>query len=104
MNPAEPQDCFICLQEVNPKGVIQGAPECLTCENGHYVHRECLMENVRINGSNKCWCGSDINKNCYSNMFGYAIKPKEAGGKKLRKSRKIRKIRKLRKTKRRYKK
>jgi len=53
------------------------------------------MENVRINGSNKCWCGSDINKNCYSNMFGYAIKPK-SGGKKLRKSRK------LRKTKRRY--
>ena len=61
-NKPSPQECSICFENVDPDdNTINGIPNCVTCENSHYIHRECYdkMKN------NKCpQCREPVLYNC----------------------------------------
>jgi hypothetical protein len=70
------QECSICFENVDPDDTINGVPNCVTCENSHFIHRECYdkMKN------NKCpQCREPVLYNC-SGYYGY-IKNNRKGGK-----------------------
>ena len=38
-----PQECPICMEDVHADDITTyGVPNCVTCENNHFLHRECF--------------------------------------------------------------
>jgi hypothetical protein len=90
-------ECPICYENINLDEVRQGVPNCLICENGHRIHRDCPSNpSSGFNHINECpVCRNKNMKNCKSrNGYSYV---ERKGGKK-RKTRKSK--RKTRKNKR----
>ena len=82
------QTCSICLEDVDADDKMNnGVPNCVTCKNGHYLHRECFDKM----SNNKCpQCREDVVYNCHGYHHGY-IQPIRKGGrikKKVTKKRK----------------
>lgn len=77
------QECPICLDEVHADDkTSNGIPNCVTCKNAHYLHRECYDKMT----NNKCpICREDVKYNCLG-YRGY-IKPNRKGGKRSAKKR-----------------
>ena len=36
-------ECSVCLEDVDADDVFDGMADCVTCSNGHYIHRRCYM-------------------------------------------------------------
>jgi len=69
------QECPICLEEVSPDDIQNGIPNCVTCKNSHYLHRECYNKM----SNHKCpICREDVKYNCRG-YHGY-IKSNRKGG------------------------
>jgi len=87
----ESQTCSICRDPVDADDKTkQGVPNCVSCKNGHFIHRECYdgMD------TNHCpQCREPVKFNCM-NAHGY-LKFTRKGGKKQRKTMKKRKSRKV---------
>ena len=97
----EPQTCVICLEEVDADDKINGIPNCVTCDNGHFIHRECFDKmTTRLCPS----CREPIERNC-SGYHGY-FKPNRKGGikkkKTIKKRKNVKKTIKERKSNKRY--
>lgn len=86
----ESQTCVICLEEVDADDEINGVPNCVTCDNGHFIHRECFDKMTNRTCPS---CREPIQKNC-SGYHGY-FKPNRKGGIKKKKTTKNKKLGKL---------
>lgn len=96
-NPSLPQTCYVCLEEVSPKGTdSRGMFNCATCENGHYLHSNCWL---KLKNDICGICREPITRQCFNNYTNeYTVKPKIGGKKSKRRNKRHRKSRKLRKT------
>ena len=73
----QPQMCSICHNDVYPDGIIGGVPDCVTCANGHFLHRQCYNDlSTRICPT----CRSPTLKYNCRGAYGY-IQLKRKGGK-----------------------
>lgn len=78
----EPQECSVCFEEVYPDAVVKegrdkGAADCITCKNGHFLHRKCYQDMP----NNLCpKCRQPMRYNC-KGALGY-IQLKRKGGRK----------------------
>ena len=88
------QTCSICLEDVDADDEIDGGiPNCVTCKNGHFIHRECFN---KMNNRDCPQCREPIVYHCVG-YHGYII-PHRKGGKNKKKTIKRRKILRKRKT------
>jgi hypothetical protein len=93
--------CVICLDNVKPRGSLtsDGVPNCVMCENGHRMHRECSDRWLKSLGKRECpTCKSTNITNCWSFVTGYAYSQR-TGGRRKNKTHKKRKTHKRKKTK-----
>jgi len=79
-----PQICSICLEDVDADDVINGGiPNCVTCKNGHFIHRTCFDKMFDKTTNRNCpQCRELILYNC-SAYQGY-VKPSRKGGKRTK--------------------
>ena len=93
------QDCSICLDEVDADDITpNGVPNCVTCINGHHLHRECFD---KMNNRICPQCREPVLYNCRGYQ-GYLVALRKGGKnkKKITKRRKtLRKRKNLRKRK-----
>ena len=88
------QICSICLEDVDVDEIKNGMPNCVTCKNGHFIHRECYD---KMNNRKCPQCREDVQFNCRGTQ-GYLI-PNRKGGKRksLKKRRNTRKRKSMKK-------
>lgn len=92
----EVQVCSICLEDVDADDVTaNGVPNCVTCKNGHFLHRECYEKmNNRLCPS----CREPLEFNCRGAFNRYFQVQRRGGYKKMKKSMKKRRSMKKRKS------
>jgi|LauGreDrversion4_1035100.scaffolds.fasta_scaffold64474_2 endogenous inhibitor of DNA gyrase (YacG/DUF329 family) len=87
----EAQNCSICRKEVDADDEINGVPNCVTCVNGHFIHRQCYNSMLNIMEIRSCpLCKKPVEENC-SGYHGY-FKPNRKGGIKKKKNTKNKKL------------
>jgi hypothetical protein len=66
------QECPICMENVDPDDITtNGIPNCVTCENLHFLHRQCFDKMTK----RECpLCRKPVIYNC-SSYHGYRIRP-----------------------------
>jgi hypothetical protein len=67
-----PQECPICLEHVDADDITtNGVPNCVTCENLHFIHRECFDKMT----TKICpLCRKPVMYNCRGYQ-GYRVRP-----------------------------
>jgi hypothetical protein len=81
------QTCSICLDDVDADDEINGGiPNCVTCKNGHYLHRQCFD---KMQNRTCPQCREPVVYNCLGYQ-GYLV-PLRKGGKNKKNTTKIRK-------------
>jgi hypothetical protein len=116
--------CSLCQEDIDIDEITEGQPNCVICENGHRLHRECynkilpfkLKQLEELNSPEKkekfisegglnvicplCKSEMSLPKFCKSILKGYSYRPSKGGkGSKKKKTYKKRKMCKKRKTK-----
>jgi hypothetical protein len=94
--PGQIQECWVCLENVEPSFVENSIPQCMQCVNGHHIHVRCYNGLYR----KKCGiCSSTNFINCYSKAYGYRIRQEPAAaiakGTKIKSYRKLKSFRKI---------
>jgi hypothetical protein len=94
--PGQIQECWVCLENVDPSSVENYSPQCMQCDNGHHIHVRCYNGLYR----KKCGiCSSTNFINCYSKAYGYRIRQEPAAaiakGTKIKSYRKLKSFRKI---------
>ena len=81
----EPQTCSICHEMVDADDTMSsGMPNCVTCKNGHFIHRACYDQMT----TRLCpLCREVVNLNCRGPNGYFDLNRK--GGKKRKTSRKL---------------
>ena len=70
------QECSICLENVDPDDLTSnGIPNCVTCENNHFIHRECFD---KMTTSNCPLCRKPVIYNCHG-YHGYRRTDRKGG-------------------------
>jgi len=71
------QECPICMENVDPDDTTNnGVPNCVTCENNHFLHRLCFDKMTK----RECpLCRKPVIYNC-SSYHGYRLRPTYTGG------------------------
>jgi hypothetical protein len=94
-------ECPICMNKIDIDEIKGGVPNCLICENGHRMHRDCPSNpSSGFNHINECpVCRNKNMKNCKSRN-GYSYVERKGGKKRKTNKRKTNK-RKTSKSKRR---
>ena len=70
------QECSICLEPVDADDITtNGVPNCVTCENNHFIHRECFDKMTK----RECpLCRKPVIYNC-SSYHGYRLSDRKGG-------------------------
>ena len=90
-------ECPICFENIDIDEVVDGAPNCVICSNGHRMHNNFYNSYVRASGELKCpLCKSSEFRFCRSKALGYSYVERKGG--KIKKTYKKRKTKKRKQT------
>ena len=86
-------ECPICFENIDIDEVVNGAPNCVICSNGHRMHNICYKRFGKL----ECpVCRSSEIRFCRSKALGYSYVERKGG--KIRKTYKKRKTKKRKQT------